>query len=65
MLSIYQSSGIMGRMNAVSPLIENVAPPGLKGLVVADTEVGSVRGEEGVVPLPGLERCRAGPRPLF
>ncbi len=34
-------------MNAVSPLIENVAPPGLKGLIVADTEVGSVRGDEG------------------
>ena len=34
-------------MNAVSPLIENVAPPGLKGLIVADTEVGSVRGNEG------------------
>ena len=34
-------------MNAVAPLIENVAPPGLKGLIVADTEVGSVRGEEG------------------
>lgn len=37
----------MGGMNAVSPLIENVAPPGLKGLIVADTEVGSVRGDEG------------------
>lgn len=24
-----------------------VAPPGLKGLAVADTELGSVRGEEG------------------
>ena len=34
-------------MNAVSLLTENVAPPGLKGLIVADTEVGSVRGEEG------------------
>ena len=34
-------------MNAVSPLIENVAPPGLKGLIVADTKVGSVRGDEG------------------
>lgn len=38
---------MMGGMNAVSPLIENVAPPGLKGLIVADTEVGSVRGDEG------------------
>ncbi len=47
MLSIYQSNGMMGAMNAVSPLIENVAPPGLKGLIVADTEVGSVRGDEG------------------
>ena len=47
MLSIYQSTGMMGGMNAVSPLIENVAPPGLKGLIVADTEVGSVRGDEG------------------
>jgi citrate synthase len=37
----------MGGMNAVSPLTENVAPPGLKGLIVADTEVGSVRGDEG------------------
>ena len=26
---------------------ELIAPPGLKGLVVADTEIGSVRGEEG------------------
>ncbi|WP_420436564.1 citrate/2-methylcitrate synthase [Candidatus Poriferisocius sp.] len=26
---------------------ENIAPPGLKGLIVADTEVGSVRGDEG------------------
>ncbi len=26
---------------------ENVAPPGLKGLIVADTAVGTVRGEEG------------------
>ena len=34
-------------MNAVSPLTENIAPPGLKGLIVADTEVGSVRGDEG------------------
>ncbi len=34
-------------MNAISPLTENVAPPGLKGLIVADTEVGSVRGDEG------------------
>lgn len=47
MLSIYQSNGIMGGMNAVSPPIENIAPPGLKGLIVADTEVGSVRGDEG------------------
>ena len=38
---------MMGGVNAVSPLIENVAPPGLKGLIVADTEVGSVRGDEG------------------
>lgn len=37
----------MGGMNAVSPLTENIAPPGLKGLIVADTEVGSVRGDEG------------------
>ena len=37
----------MTDMNAVSPLTENVAPPGLKGLIVADTEVGSVRGDEG------------------
>ena len=34
-------------MNVDSLLNENVAPPGLKGLVVADTEVGSVRGDEG------------------
>ena len=37
----------MGGMNAISPLTENIAPPGLKGLIVADTEVGSVRGDEG------------------
>ncbi len=47
MLSIYQYSGIMGGMNVDSLLAENVAPPGLKGLIVADTEVGSVRGDEG------------------
>jgi len=34
-------------MNAVAPLTENIAPPGLKGLIVADTAVGSVRGDEG------------------
>ncbi len=37
----------MGVMNVDSLLTENVAPPGLKGLIVADTEVGSVRGDEG------------------
>ena len=37
----------MAGMNAVSPLTECIAPPGLKGLIVADTEVGSVRGDEG------------------
>ncbi|MCY3862286.1 MAG: citrate synthase/methylcitrate synthase [bacterium] len=37
----------MGGMNAVSPLTENIAPPGLKGLIVADTLVGSVRRDEG------------------
>ena len=37
----------MGSMNANSLLTENIAPPGLKGLIVADTEVGSVRGDEG------------------
>ena len=37
----------MGGMNAVSQMTENIAPPGLKGLIVADTEVGSVRGHEG------------------
>ena len=37
----------MDGMNANSLLTENIAPPGLKGLVVADTEVGSVRGDEG------------------
>lgn len=37
----------MAGMNAISPLAENIAPPGLKGLIVADTEVGSVRGDEG------------------
>ncbi len=37
----------MGGMNVDSLLTENIAPPGLKGLIVADTEVGSVRGEEG------------------
>lgn len=47
MLSIYQYSGIMGVMNVDTLLTENVAPPGLKGLIVADTEVGSVRGDEG------------------
>ena len=38
---------MMGSMNANSLLTENIAPPGLKGLIVADTEVGSVRGDEG------------------
>ncbi len=47
MLSIYQYSGIIGGMNVDSLLTENIAPPGLKGLIVADTEVGSVRGDEG------------------
>ena len=37
----------MGVMNVDSLLTENVAPPGLKGVIVADTEVGSVRGDEG------------------
>ena len=37
----------MTDMNAVSPPTANVAPPGLKGLIVADTKVGSVRGDEG------------------
>lgn len=47
MLSIYQYACKMVGMNAISPLTENIAPPGLKGLIVADTEVGSVRGDEG------------------
>ncbi len=34
-------------MNDESRRDENVAPAGLKGLIVADTEVGSVRGDEG------------------
>lgn len=33
--------------NGTAAPTELVAPPGLKGLIVADTEVGSVRGEEG------------------
>ena len=44
-------------MDAVSTLTENIAPPGLKGLIVADTEVGSFAGMRGgttieaIVPL--------------
>ncbi|WP_419917632.1 citrate/2-methylcitrate synthase [Candidatus Poriferisocius sp.] len=34
-------------MNAETRPADNIAPAGLKGLVVADTEVGSVRGDEG------------------
>jgi citrate synthase len=34
-------------MSAAAAASENVAPPGLKGLIVADTAVGTVRGEEG------------------
>ncbi|MCY4193335.1 MAG: citrate synthase/methylcitrate synthase [bacterium] len=34
-------------MNAVQPSTDNIAPPGLRGVVVAETEVGSVRGDEG------------------
>ncbi len=34
-------------MNTVAGPPPNVAPPGLKGLIVADTAVGTVRGEEG------------------
>lgn len=33
--------------NHHQPTAEAVAPPGLKGLIVADTTIGSVRGEEG------------------
>ena len=47
MLSIYQLRSMMDDMNADSLPAKNIAPPGLKGLIVADTEVGSVRGEEG------------------
>lgn len=34
-------------MSAAAAASGNVAPPGLKGLIVADTAVGTVRGEEG------------------
>jgi citrate synthase len=34
-------------MNTAPPSETNIAPPGLKGLAVADTELGDVRGQEG------------------
>ena len=37
----------MAAVNTVAGPPPNVAPPGLKGLIVADTAVGTVRGEEG------------------
>ena len=37
----------MAAVNTAADTAPNVAPPGLKGLIVADTAVGTVRGEEG------------------
>ena len=36
------------------------APPGLEGVIVAETSVGDVRGPRGLLPLPPVQRRRAG-----
>ena len=45
-------------MTTVSDTVD--VPPGLKGVVVAETELGDVRGERGLLPLPPVLRRRAG-----
>lgn len=43
---------------SVDPADRLTAPPGLKGLVVADTAIGEVRGDQGLYHYRGRDACR-------